>query len=235
MPRYCYFFKNSRCDYNEQTSWNIECSTLTASSFKIWNSSTGISPPPLALFIVMLLEGLLDFTFQDVWLWLSDHTIMVIWVIKTFFVQCFYVFFLISSVSVRSIQFLSFIVPFFAWNVPLVSLIFLKRSVVFPILLFFLFLCIAPLRRLSYLSLFFFGTQHSDGHIFPFLLCVSLLFFSQVFVRPPQTAVLPVAFLFPGVVLITASYTMLWASVHSSSGSLSVRANPLNLFVTSTV
>ena len=30
----------------------------------------------------------------------------------------------------------SFIVPIFAWNVPLVSLIFLKRSLVFPILLF---------------------------------------------------------------------------------------------------
>jgi len=44
--------------------------------------------------------------------------------------------FLISSASVRSIPFLSFIEPIFAWNVPLVSLISLKRSLVFPILLF---------------------------------------------------------------------------------------------------
>ena len=44
--------------------------------------------------------------------------------------------FLISSGSVSSIHFLSFFVPIFAWNVPLVSLIFLKRSLVFPILLF---------------------------------------------------------------------------------------------------
>jgi len=44
--------------------------------------------------------------------------------------------FLISSSSVRSIPFLSFIENIFAWNVPLVSLIFLKRSLVFPILLF---------------------------------------------------------------------------------------------------
>ena len=44
--------------------------------------------------------------------------------------------FLISSASVRSIPFLSFIEPIFAWNVLLVSLIFLKRSLVFPILLF---------------------------------------------------------------------------------------------------
>ena len=44
--------------------------------------------------------------------------------------------FLISSASVRYMPFLSFIKPVFAWNVPLVSLIFLKRSLVFPILLF---------------------------------------------------------------------------------------------------
>ena len=34
--------------------WHIECSTFTASSFRIWNSSTGIPSPLLALFIVML-------------------------------------------------------------------------------------------------------------------------------------------------------------------------------------
>ena len=37
-----------------QICWHIECGTFTASSFRIWNSSTGISSPPLALFIVML-------------------------------------------------------------------------------------------------------------------------------------------------------------------------------------
>ena len=44
--------------------------------------------------------------------------------------------FLISSASVSSLPLVSFIEPIFAWNVPLVSLIFLKRSLVFPILLF---------------------------------------------------------------------------------------------------
>ena len=34
--------------------WHIEYSTFTASSFRIWNSSTEISSPPLASFIVML-------------------------------------------------------------------------------------------------------------------------------------------------------------------------------------
>ena len=37
-----------------QICWHIECSTFTASSFRIWNSSTGIPSPPLALFVVIL-------------------------------------------------------------------------------------------------------------------------------------------------------------------------------------
>ena len=37
-----------------QICWHIECSTFTASSFRIWNRTTGIPSPPLALFIVML-------------------------------------------------------------------------------------------------------------------------------------------------------------------------------------
>ena len=37
-----------------QICWHNECSTLTASSFRIWNSSAGIPSPPLALFVVML-------------------------------------------------------------------------------------------------------------------------------------------------------------------------------------
>ena len=34
--------------------WHIECSTLAAASFRIWNSSAGIPSSPLAFFIVML-------------------------------------------------------------------------------------------------------------------------------------------------------------------------------------
>ena len=37
-----------------QIRWHIECSTFTASSFWIWNGSTGMPSPPLALFVVML-------------------------------------------------------------------------------------------------------------------------------------------------------------------------------------
>ena len=35
----------------------FECSTFTASSFRTWNSSTGIPSPPLALFVGMLLKA----------------------------------------------------------------------------------------------------------------------------------------------------------------------------------
>ena len=35
-----------------QIGWHIECSTFTASSFRIWSSSIGIPSPPLALFVV---------------------------------------------------------------------------------------------------------------------------------------------------------------------------------------
>ena len=47
------------------------------------------------------------------------------------------------------------------------------------------------------LFLLFFGILHSDAYIFPFLLGFSLLFFSQLFVRPPQTAILLFCISFP--------------------------------------
>ena len=107
--------------------------------FQIWNSSTGIPSPPLALFIVMLPEAHLTLNFRmsgSRWMitpsWLSGSWRSFLYSSSVYFCHLF----LISSASVRSMPFLSFIVPIFAWNVPLVSLIFLKRSLIFPILLF---------------------------------------------------------------------------------------------------
>ena len=119
---------------------------------------------------------------------------MIIWVWRSFLntsSEYSWHLFFISSASVRSITFLSVTVPIFAWKFPLVSLIFLKRSLVFPILFFPVFLCINHWGRLSYLFLLFFGTLHSNGYSFPFLLCLSLLFFTQLFVRPPWKTILP--------------------------------------------
>jgi len=121
-----------------QICWHIECSTFTASSFRIWNSSAGIPSPLLALLVVMLPKAYLTLHFRmsgSRWgitpLWLSGS-----W--RYFLFSSVYSchLFLISSASVRSIPFPSFIIPTFAWNVPFVSLIFFKRYLVFPILLF---------------------------------------------------------------------------------------------------
>ena len=176
-----------------QICWHIECSTFTASSFRIWSSSTGIPSPPLSLFVVMLPKAhwtshsrMSDSRWVITPLWLSASLRSFLY---SSYEYCCHLF-LISSASVRSILFLSFIVLIFPWNVHLQPLIFLKRSLVFPILLFSS-LYVDHLGRLSCLSLLFLGTLHSDGCIFPFLLCLLLLFFSWLFVRPPQTTILP--------------------------------------------
>ena len=52
--------------------------------------------------------------------------------------------------------------------------------------------------------------------------------------KPPQITTLPSCIFFSfGMVLVTASCTMLQTSIHSSSGTLFTRSDPLNLFVTS--
>ena len=48
------FFQSCGHCWVFQICWHIECSTFTASSFRIWNTSPGIPSPPLALFVVML-------------------------------------------------------------------------------------------------------------------------------------------------------------------------------------
>ena len=169
------FFQS--CDHCQvlQICWHIECSTFTASSFRIWSSSAGIPSPPLALFVVMLPKAhlTLDSSMSGsrrviTSLWLSGSWRSLLYSSSVY--SCHLI--LISSASIWATPFLSFIEPIFAWNVPLVSLIFLKRSLVFPILLFSSILCTDHWGRLSYLSLLFFGTLHSNGTIFPFLLCL---------------------------------------------------------------
>ena len=70
--------------------------------------------------------------------------------------------------------------------------------------------CTVHLRSLL-ISLLFFTSNHSIEYILPFLFSLSLLFCSQLFVRPPQTPTLLLAFLFWGVILVTTSCTMSWS------------------------
>ena len=116
---------------------------------------------------------------------------------------------ILSSASVSSIPFLPFFGVHLCMKCTLVSLIFLKRSLVFSIPLFSSICLHSSLRRVLLSLLLFFGTLHSNGYIIPFLLCFSLFFFSQLFVRPPQTAILLyLHFFFLEMVLIPVSCTM---------------------------
>ena len=67
---------------------------------------------------------------------------------------------------------------------------------------------------------------------FPPLPFTSLLF-SAIFKVSSDNHFAFFHFFFLGMVLITSSCTMLWTSIHSSSGTLYIRSIPLNLFVTS--
>ena len=104
---------------------------------------------------------------------------------------------LISSASVRSIPFLSFLYcTHLCMKCSLDSSSFLEELSSFSHYFFPLFLCIDHWGKLFYLSWLFFGTLHWNGYIFPFLLL--LLFFSQLFVRPPQTIIFLFCILFLG-------------------------------------
>ena len=151
---------------------------------------------------------------------------MIIWVMKIFFflyssVYCCHLF-LIYSASVRSIPFLSFIEPIFAWSFPLVSLIFLKRSLVFPIPLFSSISLQRSLRKafLSLLAILWNSVFKCVYLSFSPLLFASLLF-TDICKASSDSRLAFLHFFFLGMVLIPVSYTMSWTSVHSSSGTLS--------------
>ena len=143
--------------------------------------------------------------------------------------------FLISSVSARSLLFLSFIVPIFGQIVPLISPIFLKRSVVSPLLLFSSSFIHCSLKKAFLSAVLFFGTLLLFGCTFPFLPYFLLLFLSLAICKASSDNHFAffLFFIF-GMVLFTASCAVLWTSVHSSSGIPFTISNPLNLFVTST-
>ena len=163
---------------------------------------------------------------------------MIIWIVKIFYdsssvYSCH--LFLISSASVMSLPFLSFIDPIFAWNIPLVSN-FLEE--------------VSSLSH-SIVFLYFFALVTEEGFLispgYSLELCIqmgiSFLFsfafhfssFHSYFKASSDSHFAFLHFFFLRTVLIPVSCTMLRTSVHSSSGTLSIRSSPLNLFLTSTV
>ena len=183
-----------------QICWHIEWSTLTTSSFRIWNSSTGIPSPPLALFIVMLPKT--HFT---------SHSRMSVsrWMITTSWLSGSWRSFLYSSsvhschlfwkssASVRPIPFLSFIEPIFAWNVPLVSN-FIEEICCLPHPILFLYFFSLITEEVFLITPWILWNSAFKWVYLSSSPLPLLLFFSQLFVRHPQTTILPFCISFLG-------------------------------------
>jgi len=143
---------------------------------------------------------------------------------------------------------LTVLVPILAWNVHLISPVFLKRSLVFPILLFS---SISLHFSFKKAFLFFLAILWKVGFSWVYLslspLSLTSLLFSAICKASSDKHFAFLHFFFLGMVLVTASCTMLWTSIcsssgtllrtsiYSSSGTLSTRSSPLNLFIIFTV
>ena len=134
--------------------------------------------------------------------------------------------FLISSAQLGSYNFYPLLSPF-AWNLPLVSLIFLKRSLVFPILLFSSISLHGSLRK-PFLSLL--AILWNSAFKWVYLSFSPLLFasplFTDIYKASSDSHLTFLHFFFLGMVLIPVSCTMSWTSIHSSSSTLSIRSSP---------
>ena len=215
--------------------WPIEYSILTVLSFRIWDSSTGIPSPPLALFVVMLLKAYLtsysrmsgsgEWSHNCGYLGYDDlFCIVLLCILATsnlllLLGPCYF-----CSLSSHLCQKCSLGISNFLEEISSLS-----HSIIF--LYFFPFVTeegflISPCYSWEL------GIQMGISS----LLCLSLLFFSQLFVRPLQATILPSCISFSwGWSWSLPPIQMSWTSVHSSSGTLPIRSKSLNLFVTSIV
>ena len=130
-----------------ETCWHVEVSTLTASSFRIWSSLAGIPSPPLTLFIVILPKthltpkclALGEWSHHSIYLGYWDLFCIVLCILATSSLSlllllgpyCFCPFLCpyLDEVFPWYLQFSSFFFFF-------LSSVFIRRSLVFPILLF---------------------------------------------------------------------------------------------------
>ena len=121
-------------DWNENWPFSVLCPLLSFPNLlaywwfgnhllRIWNSSAGVPSPSLVLFIVMLPKAPLTshsmsgYRIVTTLLWLSGSLRPFLYSFSVY--SCY--LFLISSASVRSLPSVFFIVPIFAWIIPLVS------------------------------------------------------------------------------------------------------------------
>ena len=206
---------------------------FTASSFMIWNSSTGIPSPPLALFAVMLPKAHLTLHSKmsgSGWLitpsWLS-RSLRPFLYSSVYSCQLFYLLLLLGPY-----RFCPWLYPslheMFRWYLNI-----LKRSPVLPFILFSSISLPCSLEK-AFLSLLAILCNSAFRWVYLFFspLPFASLLFSVICKASSDNHFALLHFFFLGMVLVTASYTMLWTSIPSSSGTLSIRSNPLKLFLT---
>ena len=190
-----YLFQSCAHCWIFQICCHIECSTFTPSSFRIWNNwnfiaSTSFVHSDLSKARLTSHSRMSASRWVITPSWWSGSWRSFLYSSSVYSCHLF----LISSTSVRSIPFLFFIVPVFAWNVPLVSnfleeISSLSHSVVF---------------------LYFFALIAEEGFLlsscYSLELCIQMLIsflfsfafhFSQLFVKPPQRAILLFCISFP--------------------------------------
>ena len=129
--------------------------------------------------------------------------------------------FLISSTFVKSLPFLSFIGPILAWNVSLISPIFLKISLIFLVLLLYSISLHCSFKEafLSLLSVLW-NSAFSWVYIFLSPLPFSSLLSSAICKTSLDKHSVFWHFFFFGMALVTVFCTMLQISSHSSLGTL---------------
>ena len=227
-----------------QICWHIECSTLTASSFSVLNSTPGIPSCLLVLFIEMLHKAhLTSYSRMSGSRWVTTPSSLS----RSFrsvqslsleysYPVCSCHSFLISSASVMSPPFPSFIILTPAWYIPLISPIFLKRLLVLSILLFSSISLYCSFKKvfLSLLAIHW-NSALSCMYLSIFLPPFTCLLSSVICKASSDNHFACLYYFFFGIVLVTASSVMLQTFLHSSSGILSIQSNPLNLFVIFTV
>ena len=121
------------------------------------------------------------------------------------------------------------------WNTPLMFPIFLKGSLVFPLLFLSSIIKHCSLKK-AFLSLLaiFWNSVFNWMYLSLSLLLFASLCSSTICKASSDNHFAFLLFFFFGMVLFTAFCTILRISVHRSSGKLLTRSSPLNLFVSST-
>ena len=218
------FFHSCSHSWVFQMCWHIECSTLTASSFRIWNSSAGTPSPPLAWLVVMLPKAHLTLHSR-----MSDSrwviTPLILWVMKIFFVQFFCVFLpplnIFCFCYTHNISVLYWVHLCMKCSLGISNFLeeisSLSHSIVPSIFLHW------SLRKvfLSLLAILWNSAFKWVYLFFSPLLFASLLFTAICKASSDSHAAF-LLFFFLGMVLIPVSCTMSWASAYSSSVTLSI-------------